>query len=78
MSNASLRKELPVQKTQVKLPYLDKGDRPRLKSSTRNLLLPEPPQFDLSTSNSKLPQYNPENDANLKYFFDKPSNKKIL
>jgi hypothetical protein len=29
-------------------------------------------------SNSKLPHYNPEHDANLKYFFDKPSNKKIL
>jgi len=63
-------------KTHLRLPYLEKIDKPKqvLNDSRSN----QPPNFDLRTTNIKMPFYNPESDRNLKVFFEKPSNKKIL
>lgn len=76
MPSKTLNKDKSEQKTHIKLPYLERGEKP--KPSPKELDMRLNKDFDLRTSNAKLPIYNPESDHNLKLFFGKPLNKKIL
>ena len=72
----SQSKNFQESESTVKLPYLKSG-KPLV------YLSDEPSHshrgsFNNHATKAELPRYDPEKDKNLSYFFDKPSNRKLL
>ena len=64
----------------VRLPYLRKNKlMPYPRHPQYSSPLPRPRKdFNLSTNHCSLPPYDPQHDSNLVYFFEKPTNRKIM
>ena len=62
----------------MKLPYLDSHQMIASQSGKPKRHTLVQPSFDLRTNHASIPRYSAPDDRNMAYFFDKPSNRKML